>query len=81
MKKIRTHILFLLTLVSLSLTPTLRAQDEPKTTEKKMDIIPARFPKREAQYWKIETIPVPKGIVAEVTGILPMDGRSSRDGG
>ena len=73
-KKIRTHILFLLTLVSLSLTPTLRAQDEPKTTEKKMDIIPARFPKREAQYWKIETIPVPKGIVAEVTGILPMDG-------
>ena len=70
-----------LVLLSLSLaativeiTPTVHAQDEPKTPVKVISVIPMRFPEREARYWKIETVPVPKGIVAEVTGILSMGG-------
>jgi len=50
-----------------------RAQDEPTTIDKPMNIVPVRFPDREARYWKIESIPAREGIVAEVTGILPLD--------
>ena len=50
------------------------AQNEPITAERVASVVPERFPEREAKYWALETIPVPKGIVAEVTGILAMDG-------
>ncbi len=48
-------------------------QDEPITTERTARVVPERFPEREAKYWKLESIPVPEGVIAEVTGILPMD--------
>lgn len=67
----------------VAITQISNAQDEPTTPEnttpettnleKVMSVIPMRFPEREARYWTLETIPVPAGIVAEVTGILPLD--------
>lgn len=48
------------------------AQDEPATAAIAIPVSPARFPDREAKYWSLEPIKVPDGIIAEVTGILPM---------
>ncbi|MSQ89856.1 MAG: hypothetical protein EXS01_00465 [Phycisphaerales bacterium] len=58
-------------LVALACTRAVGAQDEPVLAPSTA-VIPVRFPHREALYWTIETIPAPKTVVPEITGILPL---------
>lgn len=64
--------LWLLLALNMPMAVPARAQDEPSKPENLMTVVPARFPQREAKYWALESIPVPPGVVAEVTGILPL---------